>query len=80
MVQYQLPMGLQDAAYRREGERINKTLGNSESTLAGILRKITKIEAYAGMLEWLARDLETEEALQTGIKETIEHKNQSYVN
>ena len=35
MVQYQLPMGLWDAAYRRGGEKINKYLGNYESTLDG---------------------------------------------
>ena len=32
------------------------------------------------MAEWLMRDLRIEEDLQTEIKETIEHNNQSYVN
>ena len=32
MVQYQLPMGIQDAAHGGEGKIINKALGNSEST------------------------------------------------
>ena len=62
------------------GGGVNKSLGNSESTLAGIRNKITKIEAYAGMAERVVRDLVIEEALQDEIKETPEHKNQSYVN
>ena len=41
--------------------------------------KITKIEAYVGMVEQLVRYLAIEEALQYEIKETIEHNNQSYV-
>ena len=42
-------------------------------------KKFTKIEAYAGIAERLVRDLEIEEALQDEIKQTLEHKNQSYV-
>ena len=38
-----------------------------------------KIEAYAGMAERLVRYLAIEEALQDEIKETLEHKNCSYV-
>ena len=41
--------------------------------------KITKIEAYTGIAERLVRDLEIEEVLQDEIKDTLEHKNQSYV-
>ena len=53
------------------GERINKTLGDSESSLAGIWGKtFTKIEAHAGMAEQLVIDLATEEALQEEIKHT----------
>ena len=63
-----------------EGERINKALGNAESTLVGIWKNIfTKIEACAGMAERLVRDLAIEEALQDEIKDTLEHNNQSYV-
>ena len=43
-------------------------------------KKITKIEAYAGMSERMVRYLEIEEALQDEIKDTIEHNNQSYFN
>ena len=58
-------MGLMNAAHRRGGERINKSIGNAESTLAGIQKKtFTKIEAYEGMVERLVRDLAIEEALQ----------------
>ena len=65
MVLYQLPMGLWDATNRRWGERINKALGDAESTLAGIREKtFTKIESNAGMSERLVRDLAIEEALQ----------------
>ena len=61
MVHYQLPMGDWDAAHRRGDEIINKNIGNSEYTLAGIQGEtFTKIEAYAGMAEWLVRDLEIE--------------------
>ena len=63
----------------RGGERINKALGDSESTFAGIWGGITKIEAYAGMAERLVRDLAIEEALQDEIKDTVEHNNQSYI-
>ena len=37
-----------------------------------------KIEAYAGMSERMMRDLAIEEALQDELKDTLEHKNQSY--
>ena len=60
-------MGIRDSYHKREGERINKALGNFESTLAGIQIFFTKIEAYAGMVERLMRDLEIEEALQIEI-------------
>ena len=80
MVQYKLPMGIQDASHRRGGEIFNEALGNAESTLAGIRKKTsTRIEAYAGMAERLVRDLSIEEALQYEIKDTLEHNNQSYV-
>ena len=58
MLLYQLPMGLWDATNRRWGGRINKALGDAESTLAGIWGKFfSKIEANAGMAERLVRDL-----------------------
>ena len=41
----------------RDGDRINKALGDAESTLAGILNFFTKIEAHTGMTERLVRDL-----------------------
>ena len=72
-------MGLWDANNRRWGERINKSLRDVESTLAGIWEKtFTKIEAYAGMYEPLVRDLAIVEALQEEIKDTLEQNNQSY--
>ena len=65
-------MGLWGAAHRRGGGGVNKSLGNSESTLAGIREKtFTKIEAYAGMVERMVRDLAIEEALQNEIKHTL---------
>ena len=71
MVQYQIPMSLQDAAHRGGGG-VNKDIGNSESTMTGIREKrYTKVEAYAGIAERLVRDLEIEEALQDEIKETL---------
>ena len=42
-------------------------------------KTFTKIEAYAGMAEWMVRDLAIDEALQDEIKETLEHNNESYV-
>ena len=61
----------------RGGGGVSKALGNAESTLAGIRKKtFTKIIIHAGMEECLVRDLEVEEALQTEIKETLEHNNQ----
>ena len=72
-------MGLRYATNRRWGGRIKKSLGDVESTLAGIWEKtFTKIEADAGMAERLARDLAIEEALQEEIKDTLEHNNQPY--
>ena len=72
MVLYQLPMGLQDATNRRWGERINKALGDAESTFSGIREKTsTNIEANSGMAERLVRDLAIEEALQEEIKDTL---------
>ena len=72
-------MVLCDKLHRRGWEIINKSLGNAESTLAGIREKTyTKIEAHAGMAERLVRDLAIEEALQDEIKHTLEHNNQSY--
>ena len=60
-----------------EGGGVKKALGNAESTLTGIQKKVfTKIDAYEGMTERLVRYLEVEEALQDEIKETLEHKNQ----
>ena len=59
------------------GEIINKSLGDAESTLAGIWEKsYSKIEAHAGMAERLVRDLAIEEALQEEIKDTLEGNNQ----
>ena len=80
MLQYQLPMGIQYADNIRGKERIEKSLGDVEYTLAGISFFFTKIEAYAGMSEWLVRDLAIEDALWDEIKDTLEHNNQSYVN
>ena len=45
----------------------------------GLKQIFTKIEAYAGMAERLARDLAIEKALQNEIKEKLKHKNHSYV-
>ena len=67
MVQYQLPMGIRDAAHRRGREKISKSIGNTESTLAGIRMFFTKMEAYTGMAERLVRYLAIEAALQTEI-------------
>ena len=70
-------MGPRNAAPRRGGGRINKALGDAESTLVRIQKKtFTKIEAYAGMAERLVRDLAIEEDLQDEIKDALEHKNQ----
>ena len=71
-------MVFRDAAHRRAGDRIKKSLGNAESTLAGT-RFFTKIEAYEGMAERLVRYLAIEEDLHDEIKDTIEHNTQSYV-
>ena len=62
-------MGICDAGHRMGRERINRALGDSESTLARIRKKIfTKIGINAGMEEQLVKYLEIEEALQTKIK------------
>ena len=72
-------MVLWDVNDRRGGERINKALGDAESTLEGIPKKtFPNIEAEAGMAERLMRDLAIEQALQEEIKDTLEHNNQSY--
>ena len=79
MVLNQLSMGLRDATNQRLGERINKSLGGVEFSLAGIREKtFTKIESHAGMAKRLVRYLGIEEALQEEIKDTLEHNNQSY--
>ena len=79
MVIYQLAMGLRYATNRRWGERINKYIGDAESTLAGIREKnLHNIEANAGMAKRLVRDLAIEEALQEEIKDTLERNNQSF--
>ena len=72
-------MVLWDANDRRGGERINKALGDAESTVEGIPKKpFPNIEAEAGMTERLVRYLTIEQALQEEIKDTLEHNNQSY--
>ena len=72
-------MVIWDANHRRGGERINKALGDSESTMEGIPKKtFPNIEAEAGMAERLVRYLAIEQALQEEIKGTLEHNNQSY--
>ena len=72
-------MGLRYAINQRRGDRIQKILGDVESTLAGIRGKtFTKIEANEDMAERLVRNLAIEEALQEEIKDTIERNNQSY--
>ena len=45
----------------------------------GFRKKITQIEAYAGMAERLVRYLSIEDSLWDEIKYTLEQKNQSYV-
>ena len=59
------------AVNRRGEDKINKSLGNAESTLAGVQNKFTNIEAYAGMAERLVRYLAIEEDLQEEIKDTL---------
>ena len=72
-------MGIRDATNWRWGERINKALGDVESTLEDIREKnLHKIEAHVGMAQRLVRDLEIQEDLQDEIKHTLEHNNQSY--
>ena len=56
-------------SYEGGGERINKFIENSESTLA----------EYVVMIDQLVKDLAIEEAFQDEIKYTLEHNNQSYV-
>ena len=65
-------MVLWDANHRRGGERINKALGDAESTVKGFQKKtFPKIEAEAGMAEQLVRYLAIEKALQEEIKDTL---------
>ena len=64
-------MGIRYTSHRMGRERIKKAFGNSESNLAGLRNFFTKIEAYAGMVERLVRDLVIEEALQDEIKDTL---------
>ena len=72
-------MVLWDENDRRGGERINKSLGDAESTVEGIPKKpFPKIEAEAGMAERLVRYLAIEQAHQEEIKNTLEQNNQSY--
>ena len=60
----------------------NPRWGRESTNLFGMLnlpwqvfekKTFTKIEAYAGMSEWLVRDLAMEEALQGEIKGTPKH-------
>ena len=70
MINYAPTIGLH-GDHRRGGGGggIKKALGNGGSTLAGIRRrKMTKIEAHAGMAEQPVIYLVIEEALQTEIK------------
>ena len=58
-------MGLWDANNRRGAEKINKALGDAESTVEGIRKKtFPNIEAEAGMAERPVRDLAIEQAIQ----------------
>ena len=81
MVQYQLPMGLRDAAHRKGGGDNQQSPWECGIYIGRDVKKKTfpKIEAYAGMIERLVRDLAVKEALQDEIKDTLEHNNQSYV-
>ena len=59
------------------GGGIRKSFGNAESTLTDIQEIIfTKVEAYACTEERLVRGLMIEEAIQTEIKDTLEHNKQ----
>ena len=61
------------------GREPTKLLGMLNLPWQGIEKKtFTIIEANASMAERLVRDLAIEEALQEEIKDTLEHKNQSY--
>ena len=42
-------------------------------------KNFTKIEAHAGMAERMVRNLDIKEDLLEEVKQTLEHKNQSYV-
>ena len=54
------------------GRESTKLLWLLDLPWQGFEKKIfIKIEAHAGMEEWLVRDLAIEEALQTEIKETL---------
>ena len=61
------------------GKESTKLLGVLNLPWKGFEKKnFTKIEAHAGMAERLVGYLAIEEALQEEIKQTLEHKNQSY--
>ena len=61
------------------GRESTKLLGMLNLPWQGFEKKtLTKIEANAGMVERLVRDLAIEEALQEEIKDTLEINNQSY--
>ena len=65
MVQYQLPMGLWDAAHRRGERESTKLVVMLNLPWQGFEKKtFTKIEAHAGMAEGLAKDLAIEEDIQ----------------
>ena len=72
-------MGLQGASHRGGGRESTKLLGILNLPWQVFGKKITKIEAYAGMSERLVRDLAIEVALQDEMKDTLEYKNQSYI-
>ena len=61
------------------GRESTKLLGMLNLPWQGFEKKTFKIfDEHAGMAERLVRDLAIEEALQEEIKDTLEHKNQSY--
>ena len=71
MAQYQRPMGIPDADHRRGGRQLKNILGMLNLPWQRSETKFIKIEAQAGMVERLARYLDTKEAFQTEIKETL---------
>ena len=61
------------------GRESTKLLGMLNLPWQGFEKKtFTRIEAHAGMAERMVIDLAIEESLQEEIKDTLEHKNQSY--